>query len=182
MAILTRFRRSVPRAAFALMLAVGAVRAATPARIVSTQQVYAAFTLNLTQFVSWPETAFRDEAAPLVIGTFPRDPVNAHLDAAVRQETAGGRPIRTLRLETLDDVARCHVVFLSKSNPRQAAALERAAGRPILTISDADGFLERGGHVRFVPDPPRTRLRIAIGNLKRSGLTGRSQLLRFAVQ
>ncbi len=148
----------------------------------STQAVYAAFTLNLIRFVTWPETAFADPAAPLVIGTFPRDPINEHLDAAAAREKDTDRPIRPIRLQSLDDVTKCHVIFLPKSHARQGAVLRRAAGKPILMIGDADGFLERGGHVRFESEPSQTRLRISVENLKASGLTGRSQLLRLAAQ
>lgn len=166
--------------AFAFRGVTSVAAAATP--MVSTQAVYAAFTLNLTRFVNWPELAFADPDAALVIGTFPRDPINDHLDAAAAKERFNGRPIRTIRIQSLDDVAKCHVVFIEKSNRRQAALLERTAGKPILTIGDADGFLELGGHVRFVPQPPHTKLRISVENLKASGLTGRSQLLRIAAQ
>jgi hypothetical protein len=147
---------------------------------VGTQAVYAAFTLNLTRFVIWPETAFADAQAPLVIGTFPRDPINEHLDPAAEKEAAHERPIRTIRIQSLDDVSRCHVIFVPKNHPRAASVLERARGRPILTVGDADGFLDLGGHVRFVPQPSHTTLRVSVENLKASGLIGRSQLLRLA--
>jgi hypothetical protein len=153
-----------------------------PPALVNTHAVYAAFTLNVTRFVSWPEAVFADPGAALVIGTFPRDPMNEHLDAAAAGEKFNDRPIRTIRIGSLNDIAKCHVVFVPKNHARQAAVLQRAAGKPILTISDAEGFLELGGHVRFVPEPPHTRLKVSVQNLKASGLTGRSQLLRFAAQ
>ena len=108
--------------------------------------------------------------------------VDEHLDAAAAREKDTDRPIRPIRLQSLDDVTKCHVIFLPKSHARQGAVLRRAAGKPILMIGDADGFLERGGHVRFESEPSQTRLRISVENLKASGLTGRSQLLRLAAQ
>lgn len=66
--------------------------------------------------------------------------------------------------------------------PRQAPALAHVAGQPVLMIGDADGFLEAHGHVRFVPEPARTRLRVSVPNLTLSGLTSRSELLRTAAQ
>lgn len=189
MAILNQGSR---RAAFYLstlaLVGVLTYRAATstvvaaPSRILPTPAVHAAFTLNLTQFVSWPESAFASPEAPLVIGTFPRDPVNDHLDPAARNEKVGERPVRTIRIQSLEDVLKCHVVYVPRSNPRQGAVLARAAGRPILTIGDAPGFLQLGGHVQFVPRPPHTRLKISVENLKSSGLTGQSQLLRLAAR
>lgn len=181
--------RSAGMCAAALaLLGAAACRAATPAAtaspapILGTQQVHAAFTLNLTKFVTWPATAFSADNAPFVIGTFPRDLINDRLDAAVRGESVAGHPVRTMRIQSLDDVAKCHVIFLSKGNARQAAVLERARGKPILTVSDADGFLELGGHVAFVPHATNIRLSISAENLKASGLEARSQLLRIATR
>lgn len=165
--------------ALAAMVPLASAPAAMPS-VASTQAVHAAFTLNLTRFITWPETAFGGPEAPLVIGTFPRDPVNAELDRAARGETVNGHPVRTMRLQSLDDLAKCHVVFLSQNNPRQAAVLQQAARKPILLIGDGEGFLELGGHVRFVPQPPRIGLRISVDNLKASGLEARAQLLRLA--
>ena len=151
-------------------------RAAAP--IVSSQSVYAAFTLNLTRFITWPEQAFSAKNAPLIIGTFTRDPINSELDVAVAGESVGEHPIQTMRLRSIDDVAKCHVVFVSRSFSRIAAVLERARGKSILTISDADGFIELGGHVRFVPQATHVRLSVSASNLKASHLEARAQLLR----
>ena len=164
-----------------------APHAATPSgvaapAIASTQAVQAAFTLNLTRFISWPESAFSSPEAPLVIGTFPRDPINAELDAAARGEVVNGHPVRIVRIQSVKDLPQCHVLFMSAHHGRPAAMLPRVARRPVLTISDADGFLELGGHVRLVEEPPRLSLRISVDNLKSSGLEGRAQLLRLAAK
>jgi hypothetical protein len=100
----------------------------------------------------------------------------------VQGEAVNGHPVQTMRIQSLDDLAKCHAVFVSRGNNRQAAVIERCAHKPILVIGDADGFLELGGHVRFVALPPHTRLRISVDNLKASSLECRAQLLRLAAQ
>jgi hypothetical protein len=148
--------------------------------LVDTHAVYAAFTVNLTRFVTWPEGTFANRDAPIVIGSFPRDAINPALDDAVKGESVEGHPLRTMRIQSLDDLAKCQVVFLSKSNATRPAVLARVEHKPVLTVSDADGFLELGGHVWFESRPPHTRPRISAENLKASGLEVRSQLLRLA--
>jgi hypothetical protein len=118
--------------------------------------------------------------ASFVIGTFPRDPINEVLDAAARSEQVNGHSVRTVRIQSLNDIGKCHVVFVSASVGRQAAVLERAECRPILNISDAPGFPDLGGHVPFMPQPPGTALRISVANMRASGLECRAQRLRFA--
>lgn len=166
--------------AVGLLVATALCVAAAPSAPVTPEDVHAAFTVNLTRFITWPATAFANASAPLVIGTFPQDPINEELDAAVRGETLDGRPMVTVRIRSLDEVARCHIVFMSRNVARHLLVLERCVRRPILTISDANGFLELGGHVQFLPQPPRTKLQISAANLRASGLEARAQLLRLA--
>ncbi len=158
--------------------AVPAVRAAAP--LPSADAVYAAFVVNLTRFITWPADPAVPPDAPFVIGTFPRDPINDELDAAVRGETFNGRPVQTIRLRSLEDVQRCHTVFVSRGAGDLSALLSRTQNRPILTISDSEAILRLGGHVRFVPQSTGTTLRVSVENLRASGLDARAQLLRIA--
>ena len=178
----SRFPGMLALALMASSLALASVSPppARPRTVATPQEIYAAFTLNLTRFITWPESAFESPTAPFIIGTFPRDAINDELDAAVAGEKANGRPIRVIRLLSLDDVRRCHLIFMSRNQGRQAAVLERCAGKPILTIGDSDSFLELGGHVRFVQRPPHIKPSISQANLKSSGLEARAQLLRIA--
>lgn len=152
-----------------------------PSGVVTQQSVYAAFIVNVTRFIQWPSTAFRSPDEPLVIGTFAHAVINDELDGAVRGESVGNHPLRTRRIHSLDDLASCHVIYLEGADAQvQNAVLNRIAGKPVLSIGDSNGFLELGGHIRFVPRPPRTQLRIGLTNLKASGLQARAQLLRLA--
>jgi hypothetical protein len=151
-----------------------------PPELVSSEAICAAFTVNLTRFITWPEGTFASPTAPIVIGTFPRDPINDALDAAVRGEVVEGRPLQAIRIHSLGDFARCQAVYLSKNNVTRPAVLAQLRHKPILTVSDAEGFLELGGHVRFDTRPGRPRLRISQQNLKASDLAARAQLLRLA--
>jgi hypothetical protein len=170
----------------ALLLAASAIgagadrSAAPPSTLVNTQAIYAAFTINLAHFITWPEGSFPAKDSPLIIGTFPRDPINEDLDESAQGEVVDGHPIKTMRIESLDDLAKCHVLFLSKNLANRNAVLARVVRRPILTVSDIDGFLEIGGHVRFVARGSRTDLAASPENLKASGLQARAQLLRLA--
>ena len=154
---------------------------ASPAsETVDQQSVYAAFVVNITRFIQWPDAVFAQPDSPLVIGTFPKDPINEFLDAAVVGESAATHPLKTMRIQNLDDLSRCNVVYITGSAAVKQSVLARIANKPILSVSDDKGFIELGGHVRFVPRPPHTQLRIGVANLRASGLQARAQLLRLA--
>src|SRR3989475_11718200 len=127
----------------------------------SEAQVKAVFLFNFAQFVDWPPEAVPDSQAPLVIGILGGDPFGDLLDATVRGEHRGARPFVVQRYQRVEDITRCDILFISRSVADQPEdVLTRLKNRPILTVSDADRFAERGGMIRFVTDRSRIRLQI----------------------
>jgi hypothetical protein len=51
---------------------------------------------------------------------------------------------------------------------------------PILTVSDAPGFVNRGGMIEFVLDSNRVRFEINLAAARAAGLNLSSELLRVA--
>jgi YfiR/HmsC-like len=147
----------------------------------SESQVKALFLFNFAQFVEWPAAAVPDSQAPLVIGVLGDDPFGGFLDAAVRGERLGARPFVVRRYRRLADVTGCDILFISRSEAgRMEDILAGLQGRPILTVSDAEGFARRGGMIRFVTERSRVRLEINRRAAEAAGLTLSSKLLRVA--
>lgn len=155
-------------------LAAQAVRA-------SEYQVKAVFLFNFAQFVDWPADAFPASDTPLVIGVLGNDPFGGALDETVRDERLGGRPFQVRRYQSVDEIETCHILFVSRSEgSRPETILAGLKHRPILTVSDADGFAERGGMIRFVTDRNRIRLQLNLAAAEAAHLTISSKLLRVA--
>jgi hypothetical protein len=148
---------------------------------VSRQEVRAVFILHLARFVRWPETVFARPDSPLVIGVYQSDELADILRDAVRGEKIDGRPIECRRLATPGEIDDCHLVFVGESAVRPLAPLlARLADRPILLVSDAEGFLNLGGHVQFYAQAAEMKIRLAPNKLKNAHLAASSQLLRVA--
>jgi hypothetical protein len=144
-------------------------------------QLKAVFLLNFAQFVDWPAPAFADAESPLVIGVLGDNPFDFHLEAAVRGEAAHGRPIVVNRYRRVEEVAVCHVLFISRSETsRLEQILAVLKGRPVLTVGEADAFARSGGMIRFVTDNNRIRLSINVAAARTAELTISSKLLRPA--
>jgi len=165
----------------AALLLVCAARLGAQAARASEAQVKAVFLFNFAQFVDWPPEAVPDSQAPLVIGILGSDPFGDFLDATVRGEHRGARPFVIRRFQRVEDTTRCDILFISRSAgdpPEEIVA--RLRNRPILTVSDADRFAERGGMIRFVTDRNRIRLQINPVAAQTANLTISSKLLRVA--
>jgi hypothetical protein len=164
----------------ALLLLRGPTLAAQAVRA-SEYQVKAVFLFNFAQFVDWPVEAFADSGSPVAICVLGADPFGDFLDQTVRDERVGGRALQVRRYHSVDEINACHIVFISRSEGVPPAdILAGLKRRPILTVSDMDGFAERGGIIAFVTDRQRIRLKINVLAAEAAHLTISSKLLRVA--
>lgn len=144
-------------------------------------QVKAIFLYNFTQFVEWPSSAFPEKNSPLIIGVLGQDPFGAYLDETVKNEKIGEHPLVVNRFTSADDIGACHILFVNIDEKGALRdALNKLAGRPILTVGDADHFIRDGGMVRFVPDHNKIRMQINLEVARETGLLISSKLLRLA--
>ncbi|HWM90554.1 MAG TPA: YfiR family protein [Thermoanaerobaculia bacterium] len=168
------------KAILAALLLAGPV---TPAAAQTPEyDLKAAFLYNFVKFVEWPEDAFDGERAPVAICVFGEDPFGRTLDAVIQGERVGERRLVVQRPDSLDDLKDCHVLFVSRSErERMREVLDEVEGRPVLTVSDTDGFLRAGGVINFVPEGSKVRFRINPEAAERGGLRISSKLLRLAM-
>jgi hypothetical protein len=151
------------------------------AQVPDEYQVKAAFLLNLAQFVAWPAEAFTGPEMPFVIGVLGRDPFKQVLDERVRNESVGNRRVVVRRLDRIQDLRVCHILFVATSEADCLPdILSRLTGQPILTVSELDGFVQSGGMVRLYTDHGKVRLRINNEAARSSHLVVSSKVLRLA--
>jgi len=165
----------------ALLVALGAgaaAQASTPSR---EYQVKAAFLFNFAQFVDWPASAFAEDNAPLTICVLGDDPFGSYLDELVRGEQVNNRRLTVQRFRAAEDVKGCQVLFVSRSESKHLdKALASGKGMDALTVSDVDGFAERGGIIQLATESGKIRLKINLTSAKASNLVISSKLLRSA--
>ncbi len=143
-------------------------------------QVKAVFLFNFLQFVEWPPAAFPNDDTPIRIGILGDDPFGPALEETVRDETINKRRLVVSRSHRVEDLRDCHLVFISKSESRRIdAILAQFSNRPVLTVSEVDGFARQGGIIAFYQDGKKVRFEINPGTAQRLGLKMSSELLRL---
>jgi hypothetical protein len=156
------------------------LRVSTPARAqFDERQVKAAFLLNFLKFVTWPEPPATD--APLVIAVVDEDDLARALDAAIRA-TPGGRPV-VVRTAGAAQALRPapHLLYIGGSDREKLEGLLRELeGRPVLTVSDSEGFGASGVVLNFYASDKRIRFEANTTAASRAGLRISSHLLRLA--
>jgi hypothetical protein len=188
MALLKRFFRVSNAAGRLSLVLLASAALSSPVSVgaasqteVSEYQIKAVFLFNFAQFVDWPPEAFSGPTAPLVIGILGDDPFGPYLDEAVKGEKVNNRPMVVRRYGRVEDVAGCHILFISRSESGHLAQiLDHLKGQSVLTVGDVDGFNQMGGMIRFAMENSKVRLKINLRAAKQAHLTISSKLLRPA--
>lgn len=141
--------------------------------------VKAAFAFNFMRFTTWPETAFDDPAAPLVVGVMAAPDILARLTVLAQGQTIRGRAVQVRPVPAHDPPTGLHMLYLGAAG--QAAALAPGLrGRPVLTVSDRPDFIRQGGMIGLVPVERRVRFEINLGAARQAGLKLSARLLNLA--
>lgn len=169
--------------AAALLCAFSAAAAAEP----KPADVKAAFLANFAKFTDWPLEVL-PAGAPLRVCVIGDDEVADALDRLVKNRPGQGRELKTVRL-TVNILSRpedstlrsCHMLYASGLDTRTWPVLLTAIeGVPVFSVSDVEGFAERGGLAALYVELKRMRFAINIDTVRRSGLRLSSGFLDLA--
>ena len=147
-------------------------------------QVKALFLFNFSKYVDWPSEAFATANAPIVIGVIGGSVEGKflrELARTVQAKNVDGRSILVRQIQTLEDLDKCHVLFIrSSEKTRLGEILGGLKTRPVLTVSETDQFLEEGGVINFVKKEGKIRLEINLDAARQANLQISSKLLNVA--
>lgn len=143
-------------------------------------KVKAACLSKFINYVEWPETAFKDQHSPIVIGVLGNDPFEGAIENAIRDREVGGRKVVLKQFKSAAEAREAHVLFIGLNGDKLKNAMKELEGSPILTVGEDANFIDSGGVVRFFIDEERVAFQIDNEAGKKSGLKISAQLLRLA--
>jgi hypothetical protein len=163
---------------------------ASGAQAFTPETIYATFLVRFVSFTEWPADFEAARPDAIIIGVLANRALEEALAQAITQDQEGKprtRPLRLQRIRSARDLARCHIVFLSAptlANPDTELlpgdALAALADLPVLTVSSDEGFLELGGHVRFLSEGGKPVIEVALPTVEAQGLRINARLLAIA--
>lgn len=151
---------------------------------IAEYRIKAALLYKFTLFIKWPLSGGgeKESKAYLDITILGDDPFGSLIDATFRGKTVNNQTFRIKRINRLDDLDRCDILFISASEKANWKAIfEKIAGWNVLTVGDYDDFARMGGVINFIQVNNTIRFEINIDAEHRSGLDISSQLLKLAV-
>lgn len=140
--------------------------------------VKAAFLLKFGTFVEWPPDKNSDARTPLNIGILGEDPFGSQIDQLITVRSEGERPVRVVRIRTIEQAKNMHVLFIGDSEKNRIDSIIAALqGNSVLTVA---GFENPGIIISFVIEDNKVRFDINLDQAQRSGLKLSSKLLSVA--
>jgi len=125
-------------------------------------------------------------AEVVVIGIWGKDPFGSTINAILAKRVQG-RKVEVRRLENTDQLASCHLLFISSSAKDSLADILTLAEKfHLLTVSDMAGFAGSGGMIGFVTkDNPRKKTKsigfeINLTKAKARGFSINAKMLELA--
>lgn len=130
--------------------------------VVPEYNAKAGFLLAFTRYVEWPAGSFASPADPVVIGVLGANPFDEVLERTVQGVKSQGRAIEVRSVKTVEEAARCQVVFIARKQERDEAAwLQALRGKPVLTVIESERGLERGAILSLLLDESVRGTRVA---------------------
>jgi hypothetical protein len=164
---------------FALVIAVVPGSRAQDAEL--EYKVKAAFIFNFISFVEWPTNKLAAADTVVLVGCLPEDPAAPILARALEGKVAEGRKIKFVVLKGVEEVGACHLLFLGREQKSHMdGVLAGLKGSPVLTVSELEGFGQRGGMINFVRHERTFRFEVNLGAAERVGLRISSKLASMA--
>ena len=136
---------------------------------------------NLTNFVQWPDSAYPDRRAPIVLCILGQDPFATSLVSTIPKEIDNGRPMLMRHLQSDKETRGCHILYISTSERKTAAHIfSTLNGSSTLTVGEMTQFAARGGIIQFSMEDQHVRFDINLEAASRAGLRISSKLLALA--
>jgi hypothetical protein len=168
------FGRVWPPALAGILLLVCQVTSA--GQDVTAPALKAAFIYQLPKFTEWPAGAIAP-GIPFSICVLGDPNVADAFERMMRGRDYGGRRIALSRLGSGGPTNGCHTLYVAEGTSRVAAILAEVRERPVLTISDMEGFTELGGITQLYFDAGQLRLFIDAAAAHRAQLKISSRLM-----
>lgn len=144
-------------------------------------EVKAGFLYHFGWFVEWPATAVQGRATAFTISVLGAHPFSNLLDDMMRDKLIHERPVVIRYCQRVEEAISSHMLFISASEePWLAAILAGLSGASVLTVSDMEGFADRGGMIELRLVDQKVRFDINMDATERAGLKLSSRLLRLA--
>jgi hypothetical protein len=123
-------------------------------------RIKAAILYNLMRMVEWPNEGVQTAGKPLQICFIGEEPFGDALDL-IRAKQVRNRPLEFTKNIALGQAEQCDLLFISASEHERLNEIIQAVHQlPLLTVSDSEGFAERGVVINLMKEEKKIRMEL----------------------
>jgi len=134
------------------------------------------FFSKFDKFLTW--TKEQQEKKRFVIGLLGYVSFADRLEEYYAERKISARPVSVRKITSLDEIQKCHIVFISESQYTLEDVLDAAKGKGVLLISHKDGWGEKGVHLNYYTQGGNLKFELNPYTSKRDGIHFKTVLLR----
>jgi len=143
-----------------------------------SNQVKSVFVYNFLDFVSWPSV---DIKASPTICVLAEDKFFQILEYIRRETAQSGQGFVLKKMNNSTHLSECQIAYIHHSHAKQLDVFfANTLNKPILTVSDIRGFVNRGGIVGFIEKGNKIRLEVNNTLASKNKIKISSKLLKLA--
>ncbi|NWJ52389.1 MAG: YfiR family protein [Bacteroidetes bacterium] len=137
---------------------------------------------KLSLFISWQANVIKnDPSQEFVIAVLGQNPFGNILKDVYKDKKIKDKRVKIVYFKNIKQLPECQILFISKIDPVDLQkVLSYVKGRPILTISDTEGFAEAGCFINFYIYENKLRFEINQKGMQDAGFTIDYRLLRVS--
>ena len=148
---------------------------------VDSRDVKAVFLINFLSFAEWPLAKLGPPSSRLTIAILGDPSFATAVERAAAGRAVNGRAIAVHAVDTPEQAADAHLVFIASSHARRLpAALRALAASTVLTVGDTDGFAQDGVAINLYTFDNRVRIEVNSTAAARAGVRLSANLMRLA--
>jgi len=147
----------------------------------SEQKIKAGLIYNFLKYTEWPPSKTAGPSSPLDICIFgSEDPLDGYLQP-IEGRTVNQRMIKLRHITSVEDAAKCHMLFIGSDEQGQWPALRRSlVNKSVLTVGDFEGFSHDGGMIEFSSEDNRIQIWLNVAAVDEARLHIYDSLRRLA--
>lgn len=137
----------------------------------------AAFVYNFSKFTEWPQET---GGSSLVLCLHNITPALEQAFEPINGRMSNSKSIQLRTIEATSETRGCHMIFIGKGTQRTVIDKILARSVNLLSIGDAENFIEAGGIIALVEGTNRLKFDVNLAAAQRANLKISAQLLKLA--
>ena len=136
---------------------------------------------KISTLIEWPDLVDNSHKDKFIVGIYGKHEFGNSLEEIYSERKIQNKNVVVKYIEKYSEINDCRVLFIPKlSNEQLKEVLEFVRKKPVLTISEIDGYAEKGVHVNFYTEGENIRFEINENSVKESGISMNHLLLSLA--